>query len=198
MPSKKAKDKDKLETHIFETPAPSYLSQPEVQIQSTKFDGIVQLSPTFQQLNKDMECAIEDNIASPNKNIHGSINHLSMRELMNTHEEVNEQEELLVHKLKSSILVDVKGMSEEIISGIQTAAYDILQEVFTAAVPQLIRENEILKSMLTNLSEQVSTLQREIYEIKAAILLFLIFFIKAFLCKNVILHQQRRLLTLLL
>jgi len=56
MPSKKAKDKDKLETHIFETPAPSYLSQPEVQIQSTKFDGIVQLSPTFQQLNKDMEC----------------------------------------------------------------------------------------------------------------------------------------------
>ena len=168
MPSKKAKDKDKLETHIFETPAPSYLSQPEVQIQSTKFDGIVQLSPTFQQLNKDMECAIEDNIASPNKNIHGSINHLSMRELMNTHEEVNEQEELLVHKLKSSILVDVKGMSEEIISGIQTAAYDILQEVFTAAVPQLVRENEILKSMLTNLSEQVSTLQREIYEIKAA------------------------------
>ena len=62
-----------------------------------------------------------------------------MHELMNTHKEVNEEEELLVHKLKSSILVDVKGMSEEIISGIQTAAYDILQEVFTAAVPQLVR-----------------------------------------------------------
>jgi len=59
-------------------------------------------------------------------------------------------------------------MSEEIISGIQTAAYDILQEVFTAAVPQLIQENKILKAMLTNLSGQVSALQREIYEMKAA------------------------------
>ena len=59
-------------------------------------------------------------------------------------------------------------MSEEIISGIQTAAYDILQEVFTAAVPQLVQENEILKSMLTDLSKQVSDLQREIYEMKVA------------------------------
>jgi len=62
----------------------------------------------------------------------------------------------------------VKGMSEEIISGIQTAAYDILQEVFTAAVPQLVQENEILKSMLTDLSKQVSDLQREINEMKVA------------------------------
>ena len=62
----------------------------------------------------------------------------------------------------------MKGMSEEIISGIQTAAYDILQEVFTAAVPQLVQENEILKSMLTDLSKQVSDLQREIYEMKVA------------------------------
>ena len=38
----------------------------------------------------------------------------------------------------ASILVDVKGMSEETISGIQTAAYGIQQEVFTAAVPQLV------------------------------------------------------------
>ena len=91
MPPKKAKDKDEPAKHNFETQASTYLRQPEVQIQNTEFDGIVQLSPTFQQLNKDMECAIEDNIASPNKNIHGSINHLSMRELMNTHEEVNEQ-----------------------------------------------------------------------------------------------------------
>ena len=168
MPPKKAKDKDEPAKHNFETPALTYLRQPEVQIQNTEFDGIVQLSPTFQQLNKDMECAIEDNIASPNKNLHGSINHLSMRKLMSAQNEVNEQEELLVHKLKSSILVDVKGMSEEIISGIQTAAYDILQEVFTAAVPQLVQENEILKSMLTDLSKQVSDLQREIYEMKVA------------------------------
>ena len=58
--------------------------------------------------------------------------------------------------------------SEEIISGIQTAAYDILREVLTAAVPQLVQENEILKSMLTNLSKQVSDLQRETYEMKVA------------------------------
>ena len=85
MPSKKAKDKDKLETNIFKTPAPSSLRQPQVQIQNTKFNGIVQLFLTFQQLNKDLECAIEDNIASPNKNLHCSINHLSMRELMKAH-----------------------------------------------------------------------------------------------------------------
>ena len=122
-----------------------------------------------------------------------------MRKLMNAQNEVNEQEELLVHKLKSSILVDVKGMSEEIISGIQTAAYDILQEVFTAAIPQLVQENEILKLMLTDLSKQVSNLQREIYEMKVAKpLAFRIFFIKAFRCKNLILQQQRRLPTLLL
>ena len=100
-----------------------------------------------------MESAIEDNIASPNKNLHGSINHLSMRKLMSAQNKVNEQEELLVHKLISYILVDVKGMSEAIISGIQTAAYDILQEVFTAAFPQLVQENKIVKSMLTNMSE---------------------------------------------
>ena len=86
--------------------ASTYLRQPEVQIQNTKFNGIVQLSPTFQQLSKDMECAIEDNIASPN--LHGCIIHLSMRKL-------NKQEELLVLKFKSSILVHVKGMPEEII-----------------------------------------------------------------------------------
>ena len=68
MPPKKAKDKDEPAKNNFETPGSTHLRQPEVQIQNTKFDGIVQLSPTFQQLNKDMECAIADNIASPNKN----------------------------------------------------------------------------------------------------------------------------------
>ena len=47
---------------------------------------------------------------------------------------VNEQEELLVHKLNSSILVDMKRMSKEIISGIQTAAYDILQKSVHSSV----------------------------------------------------------------
>ena len=70
-------------------------------------------------MNKDMESAIEDNIASPNKNLHGSINHLSMRKLMSAQNKVNEQEELLVHNLNSFILVDVRGMSEEIIPGIR-------------------------------------------------------------------------------
>ena len=73
MPSKKAKDKDEPAKNHFETSGSTHLRQPEVQIQNTEFDGIVQLSPTFQQLNKDMECAIEDNIASPNKNLHDSI-----------------------------------------------------------------------------------------------------------------------------
>ena len=95
MPPKKAKDNNELGKNNFKTPASTYLRQPEVQIQNTEFDGIVQLSPTFQQLNKDMECAIEDNIASPNKNLHGSINHLSMRKLMSAQNEVNEQEEHL-------------------------------------------------------------------------------------------------------
>ena len=47
MPSKKAKDKDEPAKINFETPASTYLRQPEVQIQNTEFDGIVQLSPTF-------------------------------------------------------------------------------------------------------------------------------------------------------
>ena len=92
-----------------------------------------------------------------------------------------------------SILIDVKGMSEEIISGIQTEAYDILQEVFPAAVSQLVQENEILKSMLTNMSKQVSDLQREIYELKVAKpLLFRVFFTKAFRCKNLMKVQKVR------
>jgi len=59
MPPKKAKDKEAPAKTNFETPGSTHLRQPEVQIQNTEFDGIVQLSPTFQQLNTDMECAIE-------------------------------------------------------------------------------------------------------------------------------------------
>ena len=45
-----------------------------------------------------------------------------------------------------------KMISKRLLQEVFTA-YDTLQEVFTAGVPQLIHENEILKSMLTNLSE---------------------------------------------
>jgi hypothetical protein len=76
------------------------------------------------------------------------------------------QDEILIQKLKTSIFVDVKGMSEEIVTSISTAAYDILQEVFSNAVPQILQENEILKSTLANLLSQVSELRKEILEIK--------------------------------
>ena len=45
---------------------------------------------------------------------------------MDVGREVNTQEEAIVEKLKSAILVDVKGMADEIISGITSAGYDIL------------------------------------------------------------------------
>ena len=45
-----------------------------------------------------------------------------------------------------------KMISKRLLQEVFTA-YDTLQEVFTAGVPQLVQENEILKSMLTNLSE---------------------------------------------
>ena len=117
-------------------------------------------------MSKDLEHAIEDNITSPNKSIHGSINHLKLRELMDVGREVNTQEEAIVEKLKSSILVDVKGMADEIISGITSAGYDILRDVFTETAPQLLKENEILKNMLTHLTEQVLQLKLEIIDLK--------------------------------
>ena len=76
------------------------------------------------------------------------------------------QDEILIQKLKTSIFVDVKGMSEEIVTSISTAAYDILQEVFSNAVPQILQENEILKNTLANLLSQVSELRKELLEIK--------------------------------
>ena len=76
------------------------------------------------------------------------------------------QDEILIQKLKTSIFVDVKGMSEEIVTSISTAAYDILQEVFSNAVLQILQENEILISTLSNLLSQVSELQKELLEIK--------------------------------
>ena len=45
-----------------------------------------------------------------------------------------------------------KMISKRLLQEVFTA-YDTLQEVFTAEVPQLVQENEILKSMLTNLSK---------------------------------------------
>ena len=52
-----------------------------------------------------------------------------MRELMEPDTDANNQEENIVSKLKASILVDVKGIREEIITSFNSAAYDILQDV---------------------------------------------------------------------
>ena len=62
--------------------------------------------------------------------------------------DANEQEENIVSKLKASILVDVKGIREEIITSFNGAAYDILQDVLGEHLPKVIQENETLKSML--------------------------------------------------
>ena len=76
------------------------------------------------------------------------------------------QEEDTTKKLKSLILVDVKGMPGEIVSGITSAGYDILQDVFTEAALHLLQKNEMLKNMLTNLTQQVLHLQQEISALK--------------------------------
>ena len=168
MPPKKAKD----ETSNTKTdrdsnnPNLNLQSTPDIQVQNTKFDGIVLLSPAAQQLQKDLDSAIKDNISSTTKQKHGSINHLQMRELMDPEKGVNELEENLVNKLKASILVDVKGIREEIVSSFNSAAYDILQDVLGEHLPKVIQENETLKSMLGKLSAQVSNLQKEILELK--------------------------------
>ena len=52
---------------------------------------------------------------------------------------------LFVQKRKSSIFISVKGMSEVIVTSISTAAFDILQEVFSNAVCQILQENETFK-----------------------------------------------------
>ena len=96
------------------------------------------LSPAAQQLQKDLDSAIKDNISSTTKQKHGAINHLQMRELMDPDKGVNELEENLVKKLKASILVDAKGIREEIVSSFNSAAYDILQDVLGEHLPKVI------------------------------------------------------------
>ena len=137
------------------------------QIQTTKLNDMLCLSPMLDQMKTDVAHSINDAICSPNKELHGSINSLQMQELLaHSNVKTDFQDEILIQKLKTSIFVDVKGMSEEIVTSISTAAYDILQEVFSNAVPQILQENEILKSTLANLLSQVSELRKEILEIK--------------------------------
>ena len=168
MPPKKVKDETK--NTIIDTESINHnlklQSTPDVQVQNTKFDGIVLLSPAAQQLQKDLDSAIKDNISSTTKQKHGSINHLRMRELMEPDKGVDELEENLVDKLKASILVDVQGIREEIVRSFNSAAYDILQHVLGVHLPKVIQENETLKSMLGTLSAQVSNLQKEICDLK--------------------------------
>ena len=61
---------------------------------------------------------------------------------MDPDKDVNKVEENLVNKLKASILVDVKGIREEIVSSFNSAAYDILQDVLGEHLPKVIQENE--------------------------------------------------------
>ena len=64
----------------------------------------------------------------------------------------NKLEENHVNKLKASILVDVKGMREEIVRSFNSAAYDILQDVLGGHVslPKVIQKNETKKVCLVN------------------------------------------------
>ena len=100
MPPRKAKHeidnsfKTPLEKSAFAQPE-SENSPAQIEIQQTKFEGILELSPV-QQMSKDLEHAIEGNITSPNKSIHGSINHLKLQELMDAGREVNTQEKAIV------------------------------------------------------------------------------------------------------
>jgi len=55
----------------------------------------------------------------------------------------DEVQEDFVNKLKASILVDVKGIREEIISSFNSAAYDILQDVLGEHLPKVLQDNEI-------------------------------------------------------
>ena len=167
MPPKKAKDEiNKPETVNTANKTTLKLESSPVQVQNTKFEGIVLLSPAAQQLHKDLNSAVEDNISSTNKKCHGSINHLRMRELMEPDKDVDEVEEHLVSKLKASILVDLQGIREEIVTSFNSAAYDILQDVLSEHLPKVLQENEALKSMISHLTEQVSNLHQEISALK--------------------------------
>ena len=74
-----------------------------------------------------------------------------MRELMEPDMDANDQEENIVSKLKASILVDVKGIREEIITSFNSAAYDILQDVLGEHLPKVLHENEILRKLISDL-----------------------------------------------
>ena len=99
MPPKKAKDETSNTKTDRDSNNPNLKLQstPDIQVQNTKFDGIVLLSPAAQQLQKDLDSAIKDNISSTTKQKHGAINHLQMRELMDPDKGVNELEENLVN-----------------------------------------------------------------------------------------------------
>ena len=161
MPPKKAKDENNPQSNKISNTS-SFAPEtktPDVQVQNTKYEGIVLRSAVAQQLDKDIDCAINDNISSSNKKVHGSINHLRMRELMEPDMDANEQEENIVSKLKASILVDVKGIREEIITSFNGAAYDILQDVLGQHLPKVLHENEILKNLISDLTKEVSALK---------------------------------------
>ena len=118
-------------------------STPSVQVQNTKFDGIILLIPAVQQNKKDLYSAIKDNISSITKKKHGSINHLRMRELMEPDKGVDKLEENHVNKLKASILLDVKGIWKEVVSSFNSASYGILEDVLDEHFLKLYRRTKL-------------------------------------------------------
>ena len=88
---------------------------------------------------------------------------------MEPDKDADEVQEELVNKLKASILVDVKGIREEIISSFNSAAYDILQDVLGEHLPKVLQDNGNLKSMIFDVTNQVSTLKEQVMDLKHAI-----------------------------
>ena len=69
MPPKKAKDENNPQSNKISNTS-SFAPEtktPDEQVQNTKYEGIMLLSPVVQQLDKDIDCAINDNISSSNK-----------------------------------------------------------------------------------------------------------------------------------
>ena len=63
----------------------------------------------------------------------------------------------------------MKGIREEIVSSFNSAAYDILQDVLGEHLPKVLQENEILKTMLSGLTKEVSTLKEQVNNLEHVI-----------------------------
>ena len=68
-------------------------------------------------MRTDVAHSINDAICSPNKDLHGWITSFQMQELLaHSHVKTDVQDEILIQKFQKSVFVDVKGMSEDIVT----------------------------------------------------------------------------------